>query len=429
MTERFLPKKGTTGRENGHPTAGYSWSVAEKLLASIATKIELPPSQHALMCQRKEAIEKHLEREGSPLKGLIRLFYQQGSVAIGATIRAKLRDEGFDIDIIVELIHRGNLTPAEVLDLLYRAMRGELGSRYYDCTVRQSRCVTIHYADGMHLDLSPSVLLDESDPRRSHIFHSKLEEPRWKDTTILTNSFGFVMYYNQRCPIDRQFADDYGRMVRDADLQLQAMVKDADSIPVPAHSSEMGGKSAVTVALQLLKRYRNIHWLPRDRRMPASVMLSCLALEVAEAGRTIGQNLAIIANHVLNRLVRAKSVGELIQVENPCCPGDVFTDRWPEDHRGQDLLIGDMRHFLVQLEQFFDERRSFKDRARTLELMFGEAVAKQVVDAFAAETGEIVKSGNHLLGVAGGVFATPATVAAKPATRANTFYGSKWPGK
>lgn len=80
--------------------------------------------------------------EGSPLRGLIRLFYQQGSVAIGATIRAKFRFEGFDIDIIVELMVSG-MTPCEVLDLVYKAVRGEKGARYYDMTTRQSRCVTI----------------------------------------------------------------------------------------------------------------------------------------------------------------------------------------------------------------------------------------------------------------------------------------------
>jgi hypothetical protein len=357
--------------------------IGERLLASTAIKIELPPSQHALMVQRKAAIEKHLEREGSPLKGLIRLFYQQGSVAIGATIRAKFRQEGFDIDIIVELLGRGNLTPAQVLDLLYEAMRGDPGSRYYDCTERQSRCVTVYYADGMHLDLSPAVLLDERDPRRSHIFHSKPEEPRWKDTTILTNCFGFVAHYNGRCPIDQMFAEDYGRLVRDADLQLQVMAKDSDSVPVPVHSTTVGGKSAVTVALQLFKRNRNIRWLPRNRRMPASVMFSCLSLEVAEAGRTIGQNLKVIAEHILDRLIRAKSVGELLHVENPVCRGDVFTDRWPVDHTDQDLLIGDMRLLLRQLAELFDDRRSFKDRSKTLEDMFGETVAKQVVDEFA----------------------------------------------
>lgn len=404
-------------------------SVAERLLAATAIKIELPPSQHFLMAQRKAAIEKHLERDDSPLKGMIRLFYQQGSVAIGATIRAKLRDEGFDIDIIVELLNQGTLSPGDVLDLLYRAMRGDRGSRYYDCTVRQSRCVTVHYADGMHLDLSPSVLLDEGDPRRSHIFHSKPEEPRWKDTTILTNSFGFVTFYNQRCPVDQRFLEDYGRMVREADLQFQVLMKDADSVPVPAHSSVVGGKSAVTVALQLIKRNRNIRWLPRNRRMPASVMLSCLALEVAQPGRTIGQNLVIIANHILDRLMKAKSFGQLIRVENPCCPGDVFTDRWPETLEDQDLFIGDMRQLIAYLDQFLDERRSFKDRARTLELMFGEGVAKQVVDTFASQTGEAVKSGNHWLGATGGVLASPAATGARASTTSNTFYGSKWPRK
>lgn len=401
--------------------------IGERLLASTAIKIELPPSQHALMVQRKAAIEKHLEREGSPLKGLIRLFYQQGSVAIGATIRAKFRQEGFDIDIIVELLGRGNLTPAQVLDLLYEAMRGEPGSRYYDCTERQSRCVTVYYADGMHLDLSPSVFLDERDPRRSYIFHSKLEEPRWKDATVLTNCFGFVAHYNARCPIDQIFAEDYGRLVRDADLQMQVMMKDADSVPVPVHSTAVGGKSAVTVALQLLKRNRNIRWLPRNRRMPASVMFSCLSLEVAEAGRTIGQNLKIIAEHILDRLIRAKSVGKLLNVENPVCQGDVFTDRWPVDQTDQDLLIGDMRLLLRQLAELFDDRRSFKDRSKTLEDMFGETVARQVADEFAVEMGQSVRSGSHLLGVAGGIVSAPTLVSAKPAAPRNTFYGTKWP--
>ena len=400
--------------------------IGERLLASTAIKLELPPSQHALMVQRKAAIEKHLEREGSLLKGLIRLFYQQGSVAIGATIRAKFRQEGFDIDIIVELLGRGSLTPAQVLDLLYKTMRGEPGSRYYDCTERQSRCVTVYYADGMHLDLSPTVLLDERDPRRSYIFHSKLEEPRWKDTTILTNCFGFVAYYNARCPIDQTFSEDYGRLVRDADLQMQVMAKDADSVPVPVHSTSVGGKSAVTVALQLLKRNRNIRWLPRNRRMPASVMFSCLSLEVAEAGRTIGQNLKVIVEHILDRLIQAKSVGELLRVENPVCRGDVFTDRWPVDYTDQDLLIGDMRLLLRQLAELFDDRRSFKDRSKTLEDMFGETVAKQVVDEFAVEMGQSVRSGSHLLGATGGILAAPTLVSDKPAAPLNTFYGTKW---
>lgn len=409
----------------GKPTSPWD-SVAEQMLAAVAIKIELPPSMHALLAERKAAIEKHLERDGSPLKGKIRLFYQQGSVAIGATIRAKFRFEGFDIDIIVELMTPG-MTPWQALELLYEAMRGEPGSRYYDMTERQTRCVTIHYADGMHLDLSPAELINEFDPRRSYIYHSKPEEPRSRDCKVLTNSFGFAEEYNATCPVDLSFQQEYARRALRADRGLTAMQKDADSLPVPAHSSVVGGKSAVTVALQLLKRNRNIRWATREGRMPASVMVSCLTLEVAGAGRTIGQNLRIIAQHILDRLLQAKSTGQLIHVENPRCPGDVFTDRWPENHAAQDTMIADMRLFLTQLAVLLDDRRSLRERRNVLKLMFGESLGEEVMDELEQEYGKAIRTGKHAFGVTGGIAMSPAIAKAKPAVKPSTFYGSKCP--
>lgn len=395
------------------------------MLAAVAIKIELPPSMHALLAERKAAIEKHLERDGSSLKGKVRLFYQQGSVAIGATIRAKFRFEGFDIDIIVELITPG-LTPWEALELLYSAMRGEPGSRYYDMTERQTRCVTVHYADGMHIDLSPTELISELDPRRSYIYHSKPEERRTNDHKVLTNSFGFVQEFNALCPVDLSFQQEYARRALKADRGLIAMQKDADSLPVPAHSTVVGGKSAVTVALQLIKRNRNIRWATRDGRMPASVMLSCLTLEVAEAGRTIGQNLMIIAENILNRLLRAKNDGSLIHVENPRCPGDVFTDRWPENRAAQDIMIEDMRLFLKQLDVLLDDRRPLRDRRDTLKAMFGEDVGQSVVDDLEQDIGEAIRTGRHGFGALGGLAMSPTIAKAKPSVKPSTFYGSRW---
>lgn len=400
-------------------------SVAEQMLAAVAIKIELPPSMHALLAERKAAIEKHLERDGSPLKGKVRLFYQQGSVAIGATIRAKFRFEGFDIDIIVELIAPG-LTPWQALELLYQAIRGEQGSRYHDMTERQTRCVTVHYADGMHLDLSPAELINEFDPRQSFIYHSKPEEPRSRDHKVLTNSFGFAAEYNSTCPVDLSFQEEYARRALNADSGLVVMQKDADSLPVPEHSTVVGGKSAVTVALQLIKRNRNIRWATRDGRMPASVMLSCLALEVAEAGRTISQNLRVIAQHILDRLLWAKSVGELIHVENPRCPGDVFTDRWPENQTAQDRMIADMRQFLDQLAVLLDDTRSLRDRRDTLKAMFGEDVGQSVVDDLERDIGEAIRSGRHGFGALGGLAMSPTIARAKPSVKPSTFYGTKW---
>lgn len=408
-------------------TPATPWdSIAEQMLAAVAIKIELPPSKHALMVKRKAAIESYLERDGSPLKDRIRIFYQQGSVAIGATIQAKFRTEGFDIDIMVEL-RVPDLAPHQALDLLYGAMRGDPESRYYSMTERQTRCVTVHYADGMHLDLSPSVLIDEFDPRLSSIFHSKPEEPQSYDKKILTNSFGFVDEYRSKCPVDKAFQQEYARRALQADRDLVELRAEADSLPVPEHSSIVGGKSAVTVALQLLKRNRNSRWVRRDGRMPASVMLSCLALEVAEPGRSIGRNLRIISKHILDRLLRAKLENRLIHVVNPRCHEDVFTDRWPENFGAQDLMIDDMKLFLRQLDVLLDDAKPLREKRGALNAMFGEDVARLVVDDLEREFGEAIRTGRHGFGVLGGVLTTSTTTNAKPAVNPSTFYGSKWP--
>jgi hypothetical protein len=58
-------------------------------------------------------------------------------MAIDATIASRLRTDEFDIDVIVELVPGLGVSPQVALDLLYRSIRGELGSRYYRMAERR----------------------------------------------------------------------------------------------------------------------------------------------------------------------------------------------------------------------------------------------------------------------------------------------------
>ena len=69
--------------------------------------------------QHYETIAGLLERDASPLAGRPRLFYPQGSMAIGAAIASGVTNDDFDLDMVLQL-RCGNLTPQEVLDLLFR---------------------------------------------------------------------------------------------------------------------------------------------------------------------------------------------------------------------------------------------------------------------------------------------------------------------
>lgn len=404
--------------------------IAEMLLAETAVRVELPPSWHRVAVERYEAVRKHIERPDSPLHDQVERFYPQGSMAIGATIRTRKHETGYDIDIVAELILPPDTPPDRVLDLLYQAIKGEPRSRYAHMVERQTRCVTVHYEDGMHLDVTPSILIDPADPRRSWIFHAKPDEPAEQHDRLIVNSFAFAEWFNECTPIDLQFAESYRQ--RALAHEKKIVLKEAEVDPVPDHSIDDGGKSVTVVALQLLKRNRNIIYRARRGcRMPPSVFLSCIAGQVATEGARISEALAAICNGLLRELDAAEREGRLIDVRNPRCEADRFTDRWPEDRAAQRRYIDDLRTFRDQLFELIAEN-SPKDKAELLEQMFGEDPAQSVIEHYARAYGSAISQGAHGVGPSGRIVTgVTAACTGAPAARAtppppHRFYGGDW---
>jgi hypothetical protein len=417
---------------NSNLPLGSSAPIGEILLAETAVRIELPPSLHQLAVERYEALRKYIERADSPFAGRVRIFYPQGSMAIRATIRSRKRADGFDIDIVAELILPITMPPTEVLDLLFAATDGKEGSLYHGKVERNTRCVTVHYEDGMHLDITPAILVVEHDPRKSVIFHAKPEEPTTSHRRLEMNSYAFIEWFNERTPIDLSFVEAYAK--RAYAFDHRTIYADAEVKPVPGHSSTEGGKSATVVAMQLLKRNRNLKYAGRkDCRMPPSVMIATFSGETAVPGNSISGALDAISNSMLTALTKAQSEGRAIDVSNPRCPADRLTDRWPENLAAQATYIEDLKVFRQQLAALMSDSLSLADKQKLLGLMFGEGPARAVVDDYAARLGKAVREGTRQIAPSGRVL--PAAVMAAPAIttpaaaspRNHTFYGSRWP--
>ncbi len=413
-----------------HLPLGSDAPLGEILLAETAIRIELPPSKHKLACDRYEAVRNYIERDDSPLYGRVGYFYPQGSMAIRATIQSRRRGDGFDIDIVAELLVSPALSPAEVLDLLFAAINGPRGSRYYGMVERQTRCVTVYYEDGMHLDITPARLLSALDPRLSHIFHAKPEEPTSEHKRLLMNSWAFCEHFNACTPADIDFAKAYGQLVRSRD---QMVVMDAAGVKeVPAHSTTEGEKSAAVVALQLLKRNRNIKYIPRKNvRMPPSVFLAKITADTARPGSSIGQALQTLSGAVLAELETAETHGQLIDVQNPKCPGEHYTDRWPENRAAQRLYIEDIKVFRKQLAAILSPDFTLDQKRDLLIAMFGEGPAMAVVKDYAERLGRSIQTGTRSVALTGRII--PAVVAAAASSvpaaaqfRGHTFYGDHW---
>lgn len=406
---------------------GPNAPLGEILLAGTAIRIELPPSLHRLAVDRYEALRNHVEREGSPLYDRVRIFYPQGSMAIRATIKSRKRSDGYDIDIVAELILPPHTPPGVILDLLFEAINGQPGSQYHGKVERQTRCVTVYYADGMHLDITPTILVDEFDLRRSWLFHAKVEEPVAAHRRLLMNSFAFCGWFNDRTPIDLEFAKAYANKAMALDEKAEA-----DVVPVPDHSTVEGGKSAAVVALQLLKRNRNIRYAPRSGRMPPSVMMAKFSGDSAVPGSSISGALFAITEVALANLEAADREGRIVDIRNPKCSDDRFTDRWPENLAAQRTYIADLKLFREQLQALMSDRYTLAQKQDLLTKMFGEGPAQSVVEDYAASLGRAIQSGQRVSSPTGRVMpiagvAAPAVIRPSPAqARPHTFYGSRW---
>lgn len=393
----------------------------DRILAEIAMSAQLPPSLHRKATERYPAVCRHLEADPG-FADQIEHFYPQGSMAIDATISNRGTDDEYDLDIVSQLGGRfRTMDPLAILLALERA----LATYPVKKVVRQTRCVTLYYEDRMHLDVTPGLRAYGTSEREGVITHAKGPIRAADDRFVDMNAYGFAEWYRGRTPVEYALAkalQDRWRML--GEIRAEAEVDD-----VPDQCAFVV-KNTATLALQLLKRFRNIRYADYDGRIPPSVMLSYYAGLAAKPDTSLSEILIRIANWIIGDIGRASLYGRRLHVANPVCETDVFTDRWPETVGQQDEFAGHLKELVAGLEAI---RRGelFADRLMEwLRTQFGGRVVTRAADRMAAEIGAAVQTAGHGYTRRGGLLLPSAGVAAvaKPslvAARPHTFFGRK----
>lgn len=397
----------------------------DRILAEIALSVQLPPSLHRKATDRYPAVCKHLEADPT-FGGEIEHFYAQGSMAIDATISTRGTEDEYDLDIVAQLGGRfRSMEPLEILLTLERA----LADYPVEKVVRQTRCVTLRYADRMHLDVTPGVRVYGTSDRQSLITHAKGPRPSLDDRFVDMNAYGFAEWYRERTPLEYTLA----KALHDRWMALDAARADADVDDVP-DQCEFVVKNTATLALQLLKRFRNICYADYTGRIPPSVMLSYYAGLAAKPDTPLSDMLIRLATWIIGDIEHASLYGRKLHVANPVCDDDVFTDRWPESLETQNEFAGHLKELVAGLETV-RSGELFPDRLIDwLRQRFGTRVVTRAADRIAAEIGATVQAADHhysgrggrLLPASGSL--TGAAAVAKPSllsARPHTFFGRR----
>lgn len=347
------------------------------LLADVLARFQQPPGKYEIAEERYQTLADWIERDGSPLKGAVSLVYPQGGVAQGSSIASRATNDEFDVDAMVELSPHIDRGPAYVLDLLFRTVRGEPGSRYYSMTTRCTRCVQVGYVDKMHVDLTPAVLQIGTPLRQSTIFHHRAEDGDNPGMRFTGNPYGFNEWFKLNTPPELLL-----KMAFDEERAYAA------TEPLPEQVG-IHGMSRALASLQFVKRFRNLRYDRRDQRSPPSVLLAKLVAQY-KAGEI--RFAAAVLEHMRNLLgifADHQYRSTLIHEVNPTCSADVLTDRWPNALSDQALWISDLRHLVAQLDLFVNGEITLSQRKAILADLFGEQAAGDAVLAFAERMGRI----------------------------------------
>jgi hypothetical protein len=367
----------------------------DQLLADVADKIQLTPSAYERAVDRYNRIAAFLNDTLSGLADFAPVIYPQGSFRVGTTISACEDNEDYDIDLILEIAVSALSSPEQVLQFVADVMERGKGLLQFKSCRKKKRCVTIEYAD-MHLDITPAVLIDGTNPRVIGIFD---RHPNRPDHAI-ANPEGFAQWFDQR--------------VLPADL-LQKRALRAHTYPVP-DQKPLEQKPIRLLSVQLLKRFRDLACDRRSYQRCPSVLLSKLSAEASN-----GAGLYDDLRRTTQYLARAVT---LIPppVSNPRCDRDILSDRWPEAVTDRDLFAQDLRYLDDRLAQLA-QQGSQVEKQRVLEELFGERPARRAFEAAAKRLADKSMSGDLKLGIGRG--AMGASVPAKQALAVpkHQFYG------
>lgn len=333
------------------PTAGEmrpEKPVITQLLTEVCKIIQLTPTQAASAREKYEAVGSWLE--GDPeLRALGIRLYAQGSVAIGTTVRPVGREE-HDVDLVAEVS-----PPVRSSTWLYEkvAKRLEANEIYRRILERRNRCVTLHYAGEFHMD----VLSACSAPQLQHPFGATavlVPDRQLRDWTP-SNPLGFRSWFLSR-----------------AEGLVAKSVRQAEPLPDQEDPTEM---APLKLAVQLMKRRRDVYLEGRGHVAPRSIVLTTLA-GMAYAGQTdLLETLDAVTSSLLEMPIRR---GRGYYIPNPANPGENFADGWEPRH---------FDAFMEFLAQLGDDARRLREISgvgldeigRVLAAMFGTEDSKRAV--------------------------------------------------
>ena len=173
--------------------------------------------------------------------------------------------------------------------------------------------------------------------------------------------------------------------------------------------------------MQLIKRGRDISFEKAPNgRAPISIVLTTLAAQNYSGHTSVSEAMGVVLDGIV-RMIPDVAQGRL-KVTNPTNPDEDLSERWDSDPEAYLAFISWIRGLKPEWEGLMLQRGIHNVKAK-LERMFGERVAKEVVEEHVKAYESPRQTGELGVGKGTGLI-VPASASATTIPR-NTFYGGE----
>ena len=332
-----------------------------ELLLDVGHELDPPPDMHARLNAEYARLGEFVQLDSPSRFRADAEIYPQGSKALGTLVKPIRAGEDFDLDAV----YRRDIETSSTSQAQLKETMGEQLAAFVEARREEGvgvlltpgrRCWTLEY-DGFHVDVLPA-LPDAECSAADALLIADRDLREWQPSCPR----GLASWFRER-----REAPFRGR--RDGILEKSARVKVQ---PVVDERS----KTPLQVAVQIMKRHRDICFEMSDSARPISVIITTLAGQAYGGELDPYEALATISRDAWSYVERDED--DRWRILNPAHSLENYADKWNEDVARPQAF----ERWLRQLGSDFADARAQPGRhkvAKALGRVLGEDIAHGAV--------------------------------------------------
>lgn len=370
----------------------------DAMYRKIATEIEISETQAEKAKESYEAVGNYLNNN---IKQYDVRIFPQGSFMLGTVIKPISDKDEYDIDLVATIDNK--FTSAKDLKNIVGDVL-KTSDRYSEKVEEGKRCWTIQYSESAnyHMDILPTMKSDTYFQNKKLIMTHKEDENSDYEFRQ-TNPEAYYDWFVKRMEEEKKkLTEEY------------AIRNKIEIVEVPEYKI----KTTLQIAIEILKRYRDIKFKDTPDIKPISIIVTTLMARIYTGKENVYELIEKFFKEYVLYLEKDENGNVLIQ--NPVNENENFADKWPSNPERKEAFfkfMDDLKYDLVTNKVLLEG--NIREQADAYKKLFGENMVNKVYENIAQKTREEREKSNMYLKENGNLTTEKTNIT----VRNHNFYG------